>query len=110
MAYTLPPNDLTNGSQGIEQLFIYTSQQVPFLMPGILLFLFFVILGSGYFFQDRRVGRGNFPMWCAIASFITTTGAFFLFLYDNLINIEILVIGVSLTIICAMWFMLSGNE
>lgn len=106
MPYTIPTN-LTNGSTGLEQLLIYEAGQVPFLMPGILFSIFIIILSAGYFSQDRRIGEGNFPMWCAIAGLITTTGAFILFLYQNLLNLEVLIICVIITILSMLWLFLS---
>lgn len=108
MVYTMLPNG-SNGSD-IGQIILWESQQIPFLFPGILLLIFFVIVGSGYFSQERRIGRGNFPMWCAIAGLITTSGAFILFLYDGLVGLETVIICVVVSIVCALWFLLSSNE
>lgn len=55
-------------------------------------------------------------MWGAIAGLITTTGAFILFLYDMtntsivLLNIEVVLICVVVTIILAFGFLLSERD
>lgn len=110
MAYTLPPANFTNGSQGLEALIIYEVQQVPLLGPGLLLFVFFIIFGAGYFSQERKVGRGNFPMWLSIAGLITTTGGFVLFLYSGIINLETIIICMVLTILFSLWFLMTSRD
>lgn len=109
MAYSLPPTNLTNGS-GIESVVIWTSQQVPILFPLILFFIFITIAGLGYFSLERRKGYGNLPMWLAISGLITTTGAFILYLYENLINLEVVIICMLITFISAVFFILSSNK
>lgn len=104
------PTNLSDGSQGIEALAVYLSQEVPFLVPGILIFVFFIIMGAGYFAQDRKTGRGNLPMWAAISALITTTGSFVLFMIEGLVNLEVIIIAVMVCIMSAMWFLLSANR
>lgn len=110
MPYTLPPNNLTNGSAGIESILTYEAQQIPALMPSILLLLYVVILGAGYFADQRRTGRGKFAMWSAIAGLITTTGAFILFLYNGLINIEVVIIVLLITVVSVAFFLFSSDD
>ena len=107
MAYSLP--EFTN-TTGMEEVLQYGSQQVPFLAPGILFLVYIVILVSGYFAQERKTGAGNFLMWASISGLITTTGAFMLFLYDNLINIQTIMICVVVTIISAFAFLINQRE
>lgn len=104
MAYTVP-----NQTEAIEVV-VNISTQVPNLMPGILFMLWIVIAGSGFFSQQRRVGKGNLPMWLAVSSFITTSSAFMLFLYNGLISLQTLVVCVSVTMLCALWFLFSNTD
>lgn len=108
MPYSIP--NITNGTTGLEDLLVSTSGQVSALANGILIFIFLTILGSGYYSQERRTGRGNFPMWVAIAGLITTTASFILYLVPGIIGLESIVIGVAITIIGSLWFMLSEDE
>ena len=108
MPYELPSN-VTNATTGLEDLLIYESQQVDSLIPGILLLIYLVILGSGYFSQERSKGRGNFKMWAAISGLITATLAFILFLYNGLVNIEVVIIALIISIISSFWFLLSQD-
>lgn len=110
MAYSLPPTNLTNGTQGIEAIIAYEATQIPQFMPMILLMVYVVIAGVGYFSQERREVRGNLAMWCAISGLITTTLSFILFLYNGLINIQTVVICVVVTILSVAAFLFSGRE
>ena len=112
--YSLP--NFTNGSRGIEDIISYEATQVTGLTAGILFLVYVVIVSAGYFSQERRVGTGNFSMWCAIAGLITTTGGFTLFLYQMtnsgvvLIDLPTLVICVVVTIISAVSFLVSQRD
>lgn len=109
------PN-MSNGSQGIEAIVAAEAAQINGLAAGILLLIFLVVLGAGYFAQERRVGAGNLLMWASIAGLITTTGAFILYLYDKvsmdiaIINIEVVMITLLITIVCAVAFLLSMRD
>lgn len=107
MTYALP--NFTN-TTGMEEVLQYGSQQVPFLAPGILLMIYIVILVSGYFSQERKTGNGNFLMWASISGLITTTGAFMLFLYDQIVNIQTILVCVVVTIISAFAFLINQRE
>lgn len=107
MAYALP--NFTNTS-GIEEVLQYGSQQVPILVPGLLFMIYIIILVSGYFSQERKTGQGNFLMWASIAGLITTSGAFMLFLYDNLVNMQTIMVCVVITIISAFAFLINQRE
>jgi len=108
MPYTIP--NMTNGTTGLEDLLISTSSQIPSLFGMILFFIFIVIAGAGYYSQERRNGRGNLPMWLAISGMITTVGGFFLFLIRGLVSLQTLMISLSITIVCIMWFLLTPDE
>lgn len=107
MVYELP-NLSTSG--GFEVVGAEVARQVPFVWSGILFFLFIGIWSAGFFAQERRNQPGNAAMWAAISGLITTTGGFFLFLYDNLVPLETIVIALIITIISAVAFILSERE
>lgn len=110
MSYSLPPVNLTNSTAGLEQLVIYEAGQIPILVPLMLFFIYISILAGGYFSQQRRLGKGSFPMWSAIAGYVTTSGAMVLFMIQGIINLETLVILFIITIACTMWFLLTRDE
>ena len=107
MTYELP--NFTNTS-GIEEVLQYGSQQVPILAPGLLFMIYIIILVSGYFSQERKTRQGNFLMWASISGLITTSGAFMLFLYDNLINMQTIMVCMVVTIISAFAFLINQRE
>jgi len=108
MPYNLPPPNITNGTAGIDQVLVYESGQVPFLIPGLLFFIMVVIMAGGYYHQERK-GKGNGPMWLSISSFVVGVLAFILFLIPGMISLEMLVIFVAISICAALFFLLSGN-
>lgn len=105
--------NLSNSSTGLEGILAAEAAQINGLAAGLLFLVYMVLLGAGYFAQERRTGAGNLLMWASISGLITTTGAFILYLYDvtnpsvALINIEIVLICVVVTIISAFAFLLS---
>lgn len=107
MVYEMP-NLSTSG--GIEVVGAEVARQVNFFWSGILFFVFMVVWGVGYFSQERRVGAGNAGMWAAIAGLITTSGGFVLFLYDNLVGLETIIISLILTILATAAFLLSERD
>lgn len=107
MSYEIP-NLSTSG--GIETIGAEVARQVNFVWSGILFFVFMGIWGAGYFAQERKVGAGNAAMWAAISGLITTTGAFILFLYDNLVPLETIIISIIITIIAAAAFIISERN
>lgn len=104
MGYSIPN---MSSSGGIEEIGAAVASQVSYFWAGILFFVFCSIWGVGYFSQERRVGAGNSAMWAAIAGLITTSGSFILFLYDNLVTIDVCIISVIITIISAAAFLIS---
>lgn len=106
------PYDILNFTDtgGIEEILIKESQQIPALWPALLFFIYAVILGVGFYSQDRRTGAGNLAMWSAIAGLITTAGSFVLFLFDNMINIEVVIICLVVTIISAFFFLVGERD
>jgi drug/metabolite transporter (DMT)-like permease len=105
-SYTLP-NFTTNST--LLELVKYESEQVGFLVPGLLFFIYFTIVAAGYFSEQRRTGGGNFPMWLAIGGLITTVGSFFL-LMAGIASLEVVTILIVITIASSLWFLLSKDE
>jgi hypothetical protein len=110
MPYTLPSINLTNQSNGLEQLFIYEATQVDILIPSLLFFIFVSIMAGGYYSQQRRLGEGSLSMWSAIAGYITSILSFVLFLYNGLISLNTVIIIMAITFLCTIWFLLSREE
>jgi len=103
------PNEL-NQSGGIERIFIYINSQVEGFTFMLLVFIFLIILGAGYFNTKRTTNRGDLPMWMTIASFITTTMALILYLIPGWISLEMIIIMISVTLISGFFFLFSGID
>lgn len=106
------PYDILNFTDtgGIDEIVIKESQNIPALMPALLVLIYVIILGVGFYSQERRTGAGNLAMWSSIAGLITTAGSFVLFLADNMINIEVVIICLVVTIISAFLFLVGERE
>lgn len=102
------PGDFNQTSGGLETLFVYLIGEVSSFAIWMLLGIFFIIVGAGYFSEYRRRGKANLPMWLTIGSFFTTIIMFVLFLSNGLINLRIVIIGISATLFFALMFFLSG--
>jgi hypothetical protein len=102
MNYTLP--NQINQTGELDSLLYYINLNVPIFTPMLLIFIFFVILLAGYFSQERRTGRAMFSQWFAVASFITTVMAIiFLMIPTPIINLQVVLICVVLSIISFAW-------
>lgn len=108
MAYEII--NFTGNDGGIEALFAGAATQYSNFAAAILVFIYISIAGVGYFIQDRRSGNGNLFMWAAISGLITTTASFFLLLYGNIVNIEVVIILMLVTIVSALAFLISTRE
>jgi len=104
MTYTIP-----NSTDPMNYL-VQLSTQVPILMPLLLFLIWLVVLGAGYFSQERRTGRGNITMWAAISGYMSTTIAFILFLIPGLISLEVVVIFVIISILSTIGFFFNSKN
>lgn len=82
----------------------------PWLFPAILFFEFCVIMFSGVYAQNRKVGFSNIPMWGSIAGLVTTTTAFFWSAVSGIINLDTIGVCIGITIGFSLWFFLSDME
>lgn len=106
--YTLPIG--ANQPHGLVATLQYLVGNVQNIPTYLLLFIFVVITGASYMSQERRTGRGILPMSLTIAGLITTTGAFILFLIDQLVNIYVVLGFVVATLLCGLWFFLDDLD
>ena len=103
--FSQPPYD-TNTT--LEAFVAYESGQVSYLGPGILLFIFLVIMGAGSFTTSRATNKSSVLTWLFISGFITSVIGFMLFLYPGIITLSTLITCVSITIMFAILYLL-GN-
>lgn len=97
-------------STGLDTVYQGIFALNPWLMPTILFFEFIVILLSGVYAQNRRIGFSNVPMWGTIAGLVTTTSGFILTAISGVIDPLTLTLSISVTILCAAIFLLTDLD
>ena len=106
MALYTPPNLST----GIDEAIVGTVEAVPSFTPMFLLFIFGIVFIGGIVSQKRRTGVADMPMWATISSLATMMITLPLTLTSGLIQLDILVIVVVITILSGLWLFLSRNR
>lgn len=82
----------------------------PWITPLVCFFEFIIILLTGVYAQNRRIGFSNVPMWGAIAGLVTTTSAFILSAIEGVINLETIGVLIAVTIGFTLWFFLTDLD
>ena len=98
-----------NMTSGIDELLLSTADAVSIFPSMLLTFVFFLIFLGGSSNQKRRSGEGDYPFWAVLSGVGTTMMALVMSLM-SLIDITVLVIVISITLLCAVWFFLSKNK
>lgn len=95
---------------GIHNTFLYVADTVPEFIP-MLLFTFFVITTLGVFFaQGRRSPDADIISSLAAASYATVIVAVVASLIPNLIDLRILLVTVSVSIICTFVLLITSRR
>ena len=102
--------NLPNSTTGIDSIIVDTAKAVPSLIPMFLVFVFSFVLLSGTSAQRRRTGYADFPMWTILASLSTLIITLPLTLTTGIIQTEVLVIVVIVTMLSGLWFFLSKGR
>ena len=103
--YTAP-----NLTSGIDDAIVGTVTAVPIFTPMFLIFIFGIVLMGGIVSQKRRTGSADIPMWATIASLSTFMIALALTLKEGLIDLNILVVVVVVTIFSGFWLFTSRTR
>lgn len=96
-----------NLTSGIDDALISTAQSVPMFPIMIIVFVYIVIIMGGSSNQKRRVGVADYPFWFVLGGLAATFLALIFTLGAGLINLTVLSIIISITIMSAIWFFLS---
>jgi len=105
MGYLFAQPNLTSG---IDDALISTAQAVPIFPIMILVFIFLMVLIGGSSNQKRKLGTADIPFWAVLAGMATTLLALIMTLGEGIIDLTTLGIVIAVTIMCAVWFFLSG--
>lgn len=104
--------DLINASKPSE-IAIQVATQVNVLIPSILAFVWIVTGLGSYLIRYKNKGFGNLPLSLTIGGIITSVSGFLFLLVDSpqpLINPNILITYVVLTIVCGIWAFVSFED
>ena len=105
MAYLFTPPNL---SAGIDDAIVETATAVPMFPIMILVFTYLLVLIGGSSNQKKRIGTADYPFWFVLSGLSTTLLSLIFTMVGGIINLAVLGIVVSLTILSAFWFFLSN--
>ena len=94
----------------LDNLFLYATLIVPSFIAMTLFSLWIILIFGSYFSSKRLTGKGDFAGLLAASSFIVTIVAFGFNLVGGLVNLEIMVICFSITIVSLIFLMFSRRE
>lgn len=95
-------------NSSLTDVLYYESQQLPILIPGILFFIYGVVLMASYMGQRFDGFRRSLSLASSIAGLITTVvGIIILAIPDNrsIINLYSVGIAVVFTFLSMLWFL-----
>lgn len=99
--YTLP-----NVTSGGDALVTQTLLSFPWFVPLILFFTWMVVFLGGITRQLARGGSADYSAWSMLASVSTLLPALILSVNSGYIQLDWLIIVVSMNILSAIWFFL----
>lgn len=98
--------NIPNSTTGFDDIAVQTVATTPSFTPLILLFVFFMVFIGGISRQKLRTGTSDYPMWSVVASLSAFMIALIMTLIEGLIQLDILVIVVTVTIFSSVWLFL----
>ena len=102
--------EVPNATSGMDTILVGAATTIPSFIPMLLLFVFFLVLIAGTTSQRRRTGSSDFPMWTLMASISTLLITLPLTLTAGIIQIEVLVVVVIVTLMSGLWFFMSKGR
>lgn len=102
--------DTPNLTTGIDEAIVDTVTAIPSFVPMLLTFVFVLVLITGSLQQQRRSGFIDFPLWVTLASISTLMVTLPLTLISGLVNLDVLAIVVTVTILSGVWLFLGRSN
>ena len=102
--------DFPNATSGMDNIAAQTVTAVPGFVPGLLLFIFFVIFIGGILRQKARTGTADYPMWATIGGIAQFVVALLFSVSSGFIALEWLVISFVITVFCGVWLFMSERQ
>lgn len=107
MAYTYQIPNLTGG---FDDAIIGTASSVSWFIPGLLIFVYFVVLLGGAVSQKRRIGYSDIPFWSVLAFLSTLMVALPLTIKSGFIDITVLSVLGTVGILSGFWFFMNKSR
>ncbi len=104
--YSLP--NATAGPDAIVSQM--TAGSFSFIIPLLLFFVFCVVFLGGIARQRLRTGTADYPAWAIIASIATLLPALLFSVNAGFIQLDWLIIVVSMNILSAIWFFMDRKS
>jgi len=98
--------NLPNSTEGIDSIAIQTFNVFPWMGSLILMFIFLVVFLGGITRQKLRIGTADYSAWAVIASISTLLPALLFSVTGGFIQLDWLIIVISINIMSATWFFL----
>lgn len=98
--------NLPNSTKGIDDIIIETTSAFPQLVSMLLFFVFLIIFIGGITNQKLRTGTADYPVWSLIASISILFLALLFSVSVGFMQLDLLIIVVTLNIFSALWFFL----
>jgi len=98
--------NLPNETAGLDVMTVQIFDSFPFVSALLLVFVFFVVFLGGITRQTIRSGTADYSAWAIIASMATLLPALLFSVTSGFIQLDWLIIVVSLNILSAIWFFL----
>jgi len=89
-----------------DNMLVQTVTAVPSLVPGFLLFVFFLVFLGGISRQKMRTGTADYPMWAVVASLSILMLSLIMGIIPGIISLEYTAIVVVITIFSGVWLFL----
>jgi uncharacterized membrane protein YhdT len=103
----MPLYNITTNTDGVDATLVAVATQVPEFIYSLLFFVFMFVFLTGSGLQAVRKGFSDLPLWSTMASLSTLLVALILSIKEGVINIEVLLIILSVTIFSGLWLFLS---
>lgn len=101
---------IPNITTGLDDNLVQIVAQVGTLVPGLLMFVFFLIFLGGAATQSARKGYADYPMWSMMASISTLMITLLLTVTSGLVAAWVLFTVIGLTILCSVWYFFSKGR
>jgi len=98
--------NLPNSTEGIDAIAIQTFNLFPGFGAILLFFIFILVFIGGISRQTLRNGTADYSAWAIIASLSTLVPALLLSITSGFIQLDWLLIVISINIMSAIWFFL----